>query len=519
MITRSLYWQSAGLFIGAFALLALAAVVGIERSTRIYHHEATQRLHRDLASWVVTHYGFDRADGLDPDAIRKVFDDAMHVNPTIELYVLDLQGNIKAFNAPPGSVRADRIDLAPLRAHFEHPNSLPVFGDDPRKPGSMRIFSAAPLGRAGAADGYLYIVIGGERYRGFIDHFRRSHILRISFGLTIAALLAGIAWGMLNFVLLTGRVRRIAGALQAFRASGFSSVPATLPVSAPSRAADELDRVTIDLRALMLMVVGQFDRLRENDNKLRELVASLSHDLRTPLTALGCYLETVLLKDHELSAEERRSHISLAARHHARLRRLVDSLFEFAQLELPGLRIELQATSLGDLLLDVAEKFRLRAVQLGVKLEVRVPEELPLVEADAGLLERVLDNLIDNALRFTPYDGRIDLVVEHAGSQVRTIVRDSGVGIPADHVKRIFDRFYRVDRSRNDAAAGAGLGLAIARRIVELHGGTLVVQSHPGKGSAFSFALRSVAQDVPSTSGRSESGPVSIPEGSEETHI
>ncbi|MGH8238191.1 MAG: sensor histidine kinase, partial [Steroidobacteraceae bacterium] len=223
--------------------------------------------------------------------------------------------------------------------------------------------------------------------------------------------------------------------------------------------------------------------------KLRELMASLSHDLRTPLTSLGCYLDTLQLKDAELQPAERRAHLALAASQHARLRKLIEALFELARLELPGAEVDLQPASISDLVLDVAQRFSLRAAEQGVSIDARIPDDLAQVSADVGLLERAFENLIENALRHTPPGGRVELLVEPAGSQVRVTVRDTGTGIAAEHLGRIFDKSYRIGHARHERSAGAGLGLAITRRIVELHGGRLAVRSEPGKGAAFGFTV------------------------------
>ena len=488
---QSLYGRFTLAFLAAFFALAAAAFVGIERFTRLYRQEATQRLNRDLAAWIVSHYGFEPGARLDTPAIERIFHDAMNVNPTIELYLLDTQGEIRAFNAPPDSVRSSRVDMAPLRAYFRNPDRLPVLGDDPRHPGQRRLFSVAPIGPPEAMDGYLYVVIGGEQYEGLLSRFRASHVLRVSLYLALGILLAAAAWALLSFALVTRRIRRLGRSLTEFRAAGFARVPAGLSTAAAGDPrGDELDRLADDLCGLMDLTVQHLQRLRDVDNRLREMIASLSHDLRTPLASLGCSLESLLLKQDSQSSEERRSHLQIAVRQQDRLQRLVGALFELAQLELPDARCELQPTAVPDLLMDVAQRFGPRAEELGLAIQTECPDHMPLALADAALLERALENLIDNALRHTPRGGRIRLSSEHAAGRVRLSVLDSGAGVPAEHLPRIFERFYRADPSRRDPRGGAGLGLAITQRIAELHGGRLFVKSRPGIGSVFSLTLR-----------------------------
>ncbi len=487
---RSLHGRFTLAFVAAFIVLAAAAFVGIERFTRLYHQEATQRLNRDLAAWIVSHYGFEPGSRLDTQAIERIFRDAMNVNPTIELYLLDTQGKIRAFNAPPDSVRASRVDMAPLRAYFRDPDQLPVLGDDPRHPGQRRLFSVAPIGPPEAMDGYLYVVIGGEKYEGLLSRFRASHALRVSLYLALGSLLAAAAWALLSFTWVTRRIRRLGRSLAEFRAAGFGQVPAGLSTAAASDSrGDELDRLSDDMRSLMNLTVQQMQRLRDADNRLREMIASLSHDLRTPLASLGCSLESLLLKQDSQSTEERRAQLQVAVRQQDRMQRLVGALFELAQLELPDAQCELQPTAVSDLLMDVAQRFGPRAEGLGLAIDTECPDHVPLALADAALLERALENLIDNALRHTPRGGRIRLCAERADEFIRLSVADSGSGVPQEHLSRIFERFYRADPSRRNPTAGAGLGLAITRRIAELHGGRLSVESRFGTGSVFSISL------------------------------
>lgn len=227
----------------------------------------------------------------------------------------------------------------------------------------------------------------------------------------------------------------------------------------------------------------------ENAHLRRDLIVNVSHDLRTPLTSLRGYVETLLLKGDSLSADERRSYLEVAARQSERLATLVDELFELAKLDFRGVQINVEPLPLGELAFDVVRKFELAAKAKGVSLDLDVVSGIPLIEADVGLLERVFDNLIANAIAHTPRGGRVEIGIAADNERVVVHVADTGSGIPAVHLPFVFDRFYRADQSRRAVSGGAGLGLAIAKRIVELHGGQITVESQPQAGSRFSFSL------------------------------
>jgi signal transduction histidine kinase len=243
-------------------------------------------------------------------------------------------------------------------------------------------------------------------------------------------------------------------------------------------------------------LVAQLDQLQTNDRLRRELVAHVSHDLRTPLASLHGYLETLRLKEAQLSPLERADYLDTALRQSKRLTRLVSELFELAQLDARQTEPEIEPLAVTDLVQDVVQKFSLRAKQRDIQLSIGLgtsadggpAELLPLVLADIALTERVLENLIGNALDHTPEHGQVRLSLYRRGDRVEVTVSDNGQGIAAEHLAHIFEPFYQAG-NRHRGNQHAGLGLAIARRIVELQHGELRVTSEVGHGAAFSFSM------------------------------
>lgn len=225
----------------------------------------------------------------------------------------------------------------------------------------------------------------------------------------------------------------------------------------------------------------------ENIYLRRDLIANVSHDLRTPLASLRGYVDTLLIKDDSLNFDKRRSYLEIVAKQSERLSHLVEQLFELAKLDFKGFEIDREPLKLDELGGDVLQKFELGAEQQEIALRFEAPDDVPFVHADIGLIERALENLIDNALKHSRAGGAVTLAIGCEQNQVRTKVTDSGDGIPEKDLPHIFDRFYRGDKSRG--TAGAGLGLAITKRIVELHGSRISVASSAESGTCFSFAL------------------------------
>ena len=218
-------------------------------------------------------------------------------------------------------------------------------------------------------------------------------------------------------------------------------------------------------------------------------MAHVSHDLRTPLASLQGYLESLKLKDAELTGEERAEYLHIALRHSERLTRLVSELFELAKLDAKETRPQCESFALAELVQDVVQKFDLRAAQDKIRLTLVPARELPFVSADIALTERVLENLLANALNHTPGGGEVRISLEQGEGAVFTRISDTGSGIPETELPHIFAPFYRGHTSQPQGDEHAGLGLAIAKRIVELQSGEIRVESRLGAGTTFSFSL------------------------------
>jgi len=318
--------------------------------------------------------------------------------------------------------------------------------------------------------------------------------------LVAAAIAFALGAALLVFNLLTRRLQLLSAEIEAFRASRFSQ-PRFVHWS--SKDGDEIDRLAFAFGELSEHIARQISELERMDSQRRELLANVSHDLRTPLTLMQGYLETMLLRRGELSAAEERSCIEVAARHAERLGRLVADLFELTKLDRQAGRIQAERFSLTELAQDTAQKFELHASERRVRLELCIDEQAPAVLGDIGLIERALENLVENALRHTPVGGRVSIEIESRSTHATLRVRDTGCGISREDLPHVFERYFqapRVEFAGASCAAGenkaeptarhhAGLGLAITRRIVALHGGDIHVRSTPGIGTEFSFDL------------------------------
>jgi two-component system phosphate regulon sensor histidine kinase PhoR len=237
----------------------------------------------------------------------------------------------------------------------------------------------------------------------------------------------------------------------------------------------------------VVAVFHDVTRLKKLEAVRRDFAANVSHEIRTPVTAIRGYAET--LRGTTDSSEERARFAEIIMRHADRLTDLVDDLLALSSLESEGYSPQLIRVAAADLLAAVQEVFQPRAAEKGIVLEVGpAPADLTLV-GDRKLLDQVLANLVDNAIKYTEAGGRVVVQAAREGEQAVFSVADTGAGIPAQDLDRVFERFFRVDRARSRKLGGTGLGLAIVKHIVLLHGGEVRVKSRVGEGSEFAVVL------------------------------
>jgi len=489
-VLRTLYAKlSVALVAIVLAIAALYAVLTLF-ATRHHLQVTEQRLNRDLARDLVADRNLVEEGRINESALKEMFHDYMTINPSIEIYLIDLTGKILSFSADPGVVKRKRVSLEPVHAFLSGDDAFPLLGDDPRSHDRRKAFSVTPVPSDDAPEGYLYVVLLGERVDSIAALVHTIFIAQYSGLALVVSVVVGSLAGLVVLRAMTRRLRRLTDHIDRFRAGGFRTFePFAASGSEPGPdSGDEIAQLGRAYDEMAARIGEQLDALEKTDALRREMVAHVSHDLRTPLATLHGYIETLKLKDSQLAPAERERYLAVALDQSERLRRLVGDLFELAKLDAHEQVPVCEPVSLAELASDIAQKFQLEAQRRGSTIDIEAGAGLPMVDADIALVERVLENLLDNALSHSPDGGAIRIPIARNGDVVRIAVADSGPGIAPEHLPRVFDRFYQAENAHR-GNAHAGLGLAIAKRIVELHGARLEVESFLGRGTSFSFRL------------------------------
>ena len=479
---NSFYAKLSALFLVLIVGLGvILATLGM-RAARQYADEVEQKLNRTLAEEMVPRFEPHLKDSIDTESIEATIQDMTGINRRIEIYLLERDGDLKAsFAVPDAHIKQHKVDLAPIRQFMEG-GDLPIRGDDPMSAGAKKPFSVAHIEIMGRKGCYLYVILGSEKYASVASMVGESYILQTAlWGLGLVLLVtAGV--GLLLFRRLTQRLRGIQDVVADFEQGEFDRrVEVT--------ARDEIGRLGECFNRMADNLTETMEELRQADRMRRELVANVSHDLRSPIASIQGYLETVSMKDGDLDPGKRQHYVETALRNAKRLNTLVSELFELSKLETKQIEPTIESFPIAELVQDVAMQYGPQAEEQAVDLEAELPERHVRVKADIGLVERALSNLIDNAIHYTPDGGEVRVRLENERGEVCVEVEDTGPGIPEDDLPHIFERFYRVDKSRDRDRGGAGLGLAIAKTILELHDRTLEVESTVDEGTTFRFRL------------------------------
>ncbi len=478
---RSLYWRIAAgfvLFLGATLAVQVALFLWIvERGEGDVPARALETFATLVASDVASELQANRPTGeIDHHLVER------YGSLPRTIWVVLEDGRVfsgKWGPPPPGLVRGMR---ARLRDGLRNGVPPPPRGDPPPPEFADRFRARrrpafAPVLVHGHAVGMVVVEAG--RPSGMIWHDMGPILALVAAGLIIGA-------GALAAVLIFRPAhRRLQGLSDAARRLGGGD-----PVArAPESGGDEISGVA---RAFNQMADGLVERaaqLQASDRVRRQLLADVSHELMTPLTAIRGYLETLSMPDLALDEAARRRYLAIVSEEALRVERLIGDLLDLSRLEAGGGALTLEPVGIDALFCRVLDRHGRDAGERGVALDAQAAPDL-VVQADAMRLEQALQNLAANALRHTPTGGRVQLSAGREGEAVVLRVRDTGEGISPEHLPHVFDRFYKADASRRESSgSGSGLGLSIVKAIVERHGGRITVTSTPGEGTIFEVSL------------------------------
>ncbi len=475
-----LYWQVSAIFILILIVFAAITTFISVRSARSYSVEVTQKLNWELAHNMVDVIKPEFHNGkVNKDAIADIMHSMMVINPSVEVYLLDPEGKILSYVAPEKVVKLDKVSLSPILEFLKDKDHNLIFGDDPRNPGKIKIFSAAEVIENNSLTGYIFIVLASQEYISAAQMVIGSYILGLSVRNVVTILLISALLGLVAIWFITNKLNVITRGIHQFRSGNMGARIAV-------KNNNELDTIGLAFNEMADTIAKNIQELKETDEFRKELISNVSHDLRTPVASIQGYAETLILKKDTIDSAEQLNYLEIIYSSCDKLKKLVSDLFELSKLQTNQVKLNPEPFSIAELVSDISNKYRIISQKKGISINTFMPKDLPMIEADLLLIDRVLQNLIDNAIKFCKEGDYININISpEVPGKVKISIADTGEGISKDELPYIFERYYK-GKKYSDST---GLGLAIVKKIIDLHNSEINVSSQKGKGTVFSFTL------------------------------
>lgn len=480
-IKNTLYWKISALFILILTTLSVTYSLFTIQTSRKYFEETTQRLNKGVAEHMLLEVQPFKNGKVNDEAVGKIMHSMMAVNPKIEVYLLSPEGEILSFVVLDKEVKLKYVDMEPIKnmiAEEEYKDI--IYGDNPRLPGLKTIFSAAEVRENGILQGYIYLTLNSEQSLKISETLFSSYMIRMGikyFAFTMAAAM------LISLLLLWMLIKNLNKVLIMTKNFQNGNLDARIEVN----GSGELANMSYSINSMADTIVTNIEQLKENDTLRRELIANISHDLRSPVSVIQGYAETLVIKSDSLSKEKQEEYLDIIIKTSGKLKNLMADLFELSTLEAKLIQPKKEKFQIFELLQDMSNSFRILAQEKNIALSTHGSTELPMVYADLPMIERVIQNLVHNAINYTPENGEI--VIECLGKDGKAEIKisNSGKGIKQEDLPKIFDRYYKTDDSAINS--GTGLGLAIVKNILILHDSDIKVESQLGKITTFTFSL------------------------------
>jgi len=511
---KSLFAKLSLVFLSILLILGFATLWLTHRSSQNYILEFTQKLNRPIAMYMAENINWVVDGKLDSSALTALSPHIMMINPTVSVYLVDTTGAVVSDFTGSDTIKPTIVDMTSVNHFLSEDSTLPLLGTDPVKQNERSIFSVWPIyadnkiqPKTDSSEqplGYVYVVLGNEKHNSLLASIRENYSIQDMLLTLVGVLTLTMVAGLIIFFMLTRRLRLLTLHIRQWRTNGLRTLNSNhllsargLPHSFARGRGDEIDFLRVTYENMTTELLEQYHKLERGDSSRREFIANISHDLRTPLTSLQNYVETLLVKWDTLESQEKHQFLVNADRQTKRLKHLVSQLFEVSKLNSPDLKLHPERFSILELVYDCVQDFTLHAEKRQVALSVDVAHDnfsFFEVYADIALIQRALENILTNALRHTPAGGNIKIRLDKTSdSKPRITIENTGTGLSMDQL----DSFARtgIIEATEPQKGGSGFGLSIVQRILSLHNSSLQLRNtcleSTSTGTSFYFTLDS----------------------------
>nr|WP_315154912.1 HAMP domain-containing sensor histidine kinase [uncultured Flavobacterium sp.] len=398
----SLFWKISTVFFILLVGIGLMYTYLSYDFSKKYLDEVNQLINHDTAKNIVENSTPFYDGKVIKPALEEMFHHVRAINPNLEVYLVDPKGTIIAWYPPERNIALKKINLNPVLNFIDNKSNESIKGDDPLNPAQQKVFSASPLKMNNMLYAYIYVVLNGEKEAAVSQSLFSSYLLKLS-GRTMAiTLVFAFIIGLVVIRIITNNYAKILIVMHQFREGDLKARVVCKSMGDEQQLGDMFNEMAD-------ILTSNIDKLNEVEDLRRELIANVSHDLRTPIAIIRGYIETLQMKEDIITSEERKQYIKTVKDTAEKLERLVNELFELSKLEANQVLAKKEPFIISELVSDLSNKYKFIAETKNISITTNLSKELTPVYADISLIERVLQNLIDNALKFTPNGGKIEV--------------------------------------------------------------------------------------------------------------
>ncbi len=462
--------------------LSLVFIIVTYLSASYFFNATTQLLNKDVAAHIAKFTSPFEEGGINRHKADSIFYNAMVISPSIEVYFLDTTGKVIYYEAPDSAIRLWRIPLQNINKLISSKGESYTTAPDPKNPDQLKIFSAAEVYSHAKKLGYIYVILGGKEYSTVNELLFKSHLSSLVIQVFFIILLISALISLYYIRRLQRKYNYIIGVLNDYLAGN-------LQARFRNDRYDEFAPIILSFNTMAEQLSNKIKQLHNAESERKHFIANISHDLRTPLAIASGYTETMLEKtDESKPAGQQQKYLQLVNAKLKQVEEMVMQLFELSRMEAVDFTPEREPFVFSEILQENVAAFQIAADKKRIQLACIGCEELSWVNADIKMMERVVQNLLENAIKNAPEEGRIRITLFRRNNLLSATFQNAGEPLPEAFIHKINNK-ENIGSPYARRNGKTGLGLAIVMRILHLHGYDFKASSHPDDGNSFTFTM------------------------------
>ncbi len=460
-------------------ILSLLFIIITYFSATYFFNASTELLNKDVAAHIAKFTSPFEESNINKSKADSVFYNAMVVSPSIEVYFLDTTGKVVYYEAPDSAIKLHRIPLGNINKLIASKGEDYTVSPDPKDPSHDKIFSAAEVIKGKKKLGYIYVILGSKKYNNTTELLFTSHAGTLALEAFCIIIIASFIISMYYVKRLQRRYNAVVGVLDQFRQGNFEARFA-------EHKNDELTPVTSSFNAMAELLSQNIARLKKTEIERKNFIANISHDLRTPLSIAVGYAETLINEQEQIKQHHQKEYMQLVFSKLKQVENMVMQLFELSRLDAVDFKPEKEPFIFSEILQEIANSFAIAAAGKNIQISCVGCREVIWTRGDIKMMERVLQNLISNAVKNTPESGNILIELKQQNNHLIAGIENTGESMSSELISWI-----NSDESALQARPHhkIGLGLIIVKRILSLHNSKLSASAGVAFGNRFSFQL------------------------------